>query len=169
MFNLTYRILNKFRNIYYNNRYAAYRKRYTIDPSFIFNGVDIEMYGDGVISIGKNSYVGNRSALATSIGCKIVIGDNCSLSHNVRIYTINRDPKRIINNLEVGHVNGDVIIGNNVWIGANVFINQGVTIGNNIVIGANSVVTRDILSNTISAGAPAKNIKSKGLFLDKGK
>jgi maltose O-acetyltransferase len=48
-----------------------------------------------------------------------------------------------------------------VWIGANVFINQGLTIGNNVVIEANSVVTRDVLSNTIVAGLPAKNIINK--------
>jgi maltose O-acetyltransferase len=161
-----YKILNKIRLLYFNLRYLTYRKLYTIDPSFVFNGVDIEMYGNGEIIIGKNSYIGNRSALATSNGCKIVIGDNCSISHNVRIYTINRDSRTIINNLEIRHIKGDVIIGNNVWIGANVFINQGLTIGNNVVIGANSVVTRDVLSNTIVAGLPAKNIINKVMSSD---
>ena len=161
MLEIVYKVLNKIRLFYFDLRYMIYRKTYNIDESFLFNGVDIEMYGYGDIVIGKNSYMGNRCALASSKGCKIVIGDNCSISHNVRIYTINRDPQTIINNLEVDYVKGDVIIGNNVWIGANVFINQGVTIGSNIVIGANSVVTRDVLSNIIVAGAPAKPINNK--------
>lgn len=161
MLEILYKILNKIRLSYFDLRYMTYRKLYSIDESFLFNGVDIEMYGDGDIIIGKNSYIGNRCALATSKGCKIVIGNNCSISHNVRIYTVNRDPQTIINNLEVGHIKGDVIIGNNVWIGANVFICQGVTIGSDIVIGANSVVTRDVFSNSIVAGAPAKNIIKK--------
>lgn len=165
MLKILYKILNKVRVCYFNLRYMTYRKQYSIDKSFIFNGVDIEMYGDGEIIIGKNTYAGNRCALATSKGCKIVIGDNCAISHNVRIYTIGRDPQTVIHKLDVKHLKGDVIIGNNVWIGANVFINQGVNIGNNCVIGANSVVTRDVLPNSIVAGAPAKNIISRVISL----
>lgn len=157
---LLYKIINKIRLFYYNLRYRIYRKTYKIDTTFSFGGIDIELYGEGEIILGKNSYIGNRSALASEKDCKIVIGNDCAISHNVRIYTINRDPNSIINNSEKKYITGDVIIGNNVWIGANVFINQGVTIGSNVVIGANSVVTKDILSNSIAVGAPAKVIKS---------
>lgn len=53
-----------------------------------------------------------------------------------------------------------IIVGNNVYIGAGSIILPGVTIGNNVVIGANSVVTRDLESNYVYAGVPAKKIKS---------
>lgn len=49
-----------------------------------------------------------------------------------------------------------ITIGNNVWIPWNVFILPGVTIGNNVVIGASSHITRNIPSNCIAAGNPAK-------------
>ena len=52
-------------------------------------------------------------------------------------------------------------IGNNVWLGRDVVILKGVTIGNNVVIGAKSVVTKNIPSNCIAAGNPAK-ISFKG-------
>ena len=91
----------------------------------------------------------------------MLIGDNCSLSHNVRLYTTNRNPSDIIKNKsKTGMIQGDIIIGNNVWIGANVFVNQNVVIGDNVVIGANSVVTKNLDSNCIYAGSPAKLIKS---------
>lgn len=138
-----------------------YREKYAIDSSFLFNGIDIEMYGDGEICIGAGSYMGNRSVLATYKGCKIVIGKNCAISHNVRIYAVNRDPKSIIHNRSVmSYIEGDVVLGDNVWVGANVFINQGISIGSNVVIGSNSVVTKDVPSNTIVAGAPAKIIST---------
>ena len=136
-----------------------YRLKYNIDPTFKFNGVDIEFYGNGDILIEKNCYVGNRTVFASAEDQKIVIGDNCMISHNVRIYTKNRDPKDVIsNNKTINFKYGDVIVGSNCWIGSNVFINQGVVIGDNVVIGANSVVTKNISSNLIVAGSPAKEI-----------
>lgn len=52
-----------------------------------------------------------------------------------------------------------VIIGENVWIGANVTVVPGVTIGNNAIIAAGAVVTKDVDSNTVVGGVPAKLIK----------
>lgn len=54
---------------------------------------------------------------------------------------------------------GEIIIGNNVWIGDKTTILGGVTIGDNVIIGANSVVTHNIPSNCMVAGTPAKVIK----------
>ena len=55
---------------------------------------------------------------------------------------------------------GEVVIGNNVWIGDKATILAGVHIGDNVIIGANSVVTKDVPSNTMAAGVPARIIKS---------
>ncbi len=52
-------------------------------------------------------------------------------------------------------------IGNNVTLGANVNIIGGITIGDNVTIGAGSVVVKDIPSNCIAAGNPAKVIRYK--------
>lgn len=151
--------LNKLKN---KIIYARFRAKYEIDPSFIFNGNDIDFYGHGRIIIGSNSYIGNRSSICAEKGQLVKIGTNCSISHNVRIYTVNKNPIDVINEkLPITHIKGDVIIGDNCWIGANVFINQNVSIGHNTVIGANSVVTKNFPSNVIIAGCPAKIIKSK--------
>lgn len=53
---------------------------------------------------------------------------------------------------------GKVSIGNHVFIGAHTTILKGITIGDNSVIGACSVVTKNIPSNEIWAGNPAKYI-----------
>lgn len=54
---------------------------------------------------------------------------------------------------------GEIVIGNNVWIGDKATILSGVNIGDNVIIAANSVVTKSVPSNCIIAGAPAKIVK----------
>ena len=54
---------------------------------------------------------------------------------------------------------GEVIVGNNVWIGDKVTILAGVHIGDNVIVAANAVVTKDVPSNCMVAGVPAKVIK----------
>ncbi|MCH4475902.1 CatB-related O-acetyltransferase [Staphylococcus haemolyticus] len=51
------------------------------------------------------------------------------------------------------------IIGNDVWLGANVVVLQGVKIGNGAIIGANSVVTKDVPDYAITVGIPSKVAK----------
>lgn len=55
---------------------------------------------------------------------------------------------------------GPTVIGDNVWLGANVVVTTGVTIGRRCVVGANSVVTSDIPPFSIAAGTPAKVIRT---------
>lgn len=51
-------------------------------------------------------------------------------------------------------------VGNNVYFGYGAMVLPGVTIGDNVVIGAGAIVTRDIPSNTVAVGCPARPIKS---------
>lgn len=57
--------------------------------------------------------------------------------------------------------NRQVVIGNDVWIGANAIILPGVTIGDGAVIGAGAVVTRDVPDYAIVVGVPAKVIRQR--------
>lgn len=60
-------------------------------------------------------------------------------------------------------------IGDNVYIGMNCTILPGVNIGSNVIIGAGSVITKDIPSNSVAVGVPAKVIKSLDQYLEKAK
>jgi len=90
----------------------------------------------------------------------IVFGNNIELAPGVSIISSNHD----VNNLTKHLTSKPIIIGDNVWIGANATILPEVKIGNNVVIGANSVVVKDIPSNSIAVGNPCKVIKEKEAY-----
>jgi virginiamycin A acetyltransferase len=56
---------------------------------------------------------------------------------------------------------GDIIIGNDVWIGYEAIITQGVTIGDGAIIGTRALITKDVAPYTIVGGVPAKPIKRR--------
>jgi maltose O-acetyltransferase len=112
----------------------------------------------GNISIGKNCFF-NRGCSLVAFN-RINIGNYCIFGPNVSIYDHNH---RYTDNTYIrkqGYEIREVEIGNDVWIGANTVITAGAKIGEHVVIGANSVVTKDIPSNSLAAGSPAKVIRS---------
>lgn len=56
---------------------------------------------------------------------------------------------------------GDIVVGNDVWIGYEAVILSGVTIGDGAIIGARAVVTKDVPPYTIVAGVPARTIRKR--------
>lgn len=88
----------------------------------------------------------------------VTIGDDCFIGPNVSIYTAchSIDPVERNSRNEWAR---PVTIGNNVWIGGSTTILPGVTIGDNVTIGAGSVVVKDIPSNVVAVGNPAKVVK----------
>lgn len=56
---------------------------------------------------------------------------------------------------------GDIVIGNDVWIGYEAVVMQGVTIGDGAIIGARAVVTKDVPPYSIVGGVPAKPIRKR--------
>jgi maltose O-acetyltransferase len=112
------------------------------------------------MSIGNNTSISSYTTIYATFG--VTIGDNCLISSNCGISSYNH----IINTTNRhDHIDEDfkyskpVVIGNNVWIGMNVCILPGVTIGDNSIIGAGSVVTKDVPSNEIWVGNPAKLVR----------
>lgn len=56
---------------------------------------------------------------------------------------------------------GDIVIGNDVWIGYEAVIMSGVTIGNGAIVGTRAVVTKDVPPYTIVGGIPARQIRKR--------
>lgn len=107
------------------------------------------------IRIGKNVFINFGCTFMDRGG--ITIGDNAFIAPHVSLITENHglpaDKRKLL-------ISKPIVIGNNVWIGANATVLQGITIGDNAVIGADSVVTKDVPENSVVAGNPARIIKS---------
>lgn len=161
LINALVNVFNKLKKISQMNKYAQFRKTYTLSESFKFNGEGIQLYGEGKIVIGDSSYLGNFSSIQAVKDCEVSIGKYCAISHYVKIYTSSYVVDQSFISLDRLTKSGSVKIGDGVWVGANVMINPGVVIGDNAVIGANSVVTKNVEANSIVGGIPAAFIRYK--------
>lgn len=112
--------------------------------------------------VGKNIHVGedfltNYNVTILDVD-KVTIGDYCMIGPNSIISTVNH-PLSAKGRREKLSITKPVIIGNDVWIGANCVILPGVTIGNNVIVGAGAVVSKDVPDNCVVGGVPAKVIR----------
>lgn len=142
------------------------------DPAAVERGLH-ELFG----SAGKGVWAAD--SLSCDCGKNIHVGDDVTINYHVTILDIRE--VNIGNHVMIGpgtlittvghplspegrrHHGGfakPVNIGNDVWIGGNVVILPGITIGNNVVVGAGAVVTKDIPSNSVALGVPAKVVKT---------
>lgn len=117
---------------------------------------------NGQLTIGNNVGMSGVSIVCQK---KITIGNNVKLGGNICIYDTDFHALNSVyrkNNKEDGENTNTkaIIIDENVFIGAHSTILKGVCIGENSIIGACSVVTKDIPSNQVWAGNPAKFIKN---------
>jgi acetyltransferase-like isoleucine patch superfamily enzyme len=107
------------------------------------------------ISIGKNVFI-NQGCTFLDLG-GITIEDDVLMGPNVQLITENHSIKPTERK---ALVLDKITIQKNAWIGAGAIILPGVTIGENSVVAAGAVVTKDVPSNTVVAGVPAKIIKN---------
>ena len=92
-------------------------------------------------------------------GCAgITIGSQTRIANNVTIYAFNHGMAADTPIYQQNSESKGVIIGKDVWIGAQAAIVDGVTIGDCAVIGMNATVTKDVPDYAIVAGNPAKVI-----------
>ncbi|WDP88522.1 MAG: sugar O-acetyltransferase [Desulfobacter sp.] len=107
------------------------------------------------ITLGKNVFLNTGCTFQDCGG--ITIGDRTLIGQNVVLSTLNHGFEPENRNTTYP---SPIIIGTNVWIGANATVVPGVTIGDNAVVAAGAVVTKDVPANVVVAGVPAKIIKT---------
>ena len=135
----------------------------------------------GVVSFGSYTYgapkvyASRNPVVGLEPGASVRIGSFCSIADGVEILTggdhrtdwVSTFPLNIVFGTAAawrdGHPTskGDVIIGNDVWIGLGAKILSGVTIGDGAVVGAFTVVSRDVRPYAIVVGNPAREVRRR--------
>jgi len=110
---------------------------------------------DGRIDIGD--FVLITPGVRISSSTEIRIGRGTMLAGNV--YLTDSDWHGLYDRTKECGQTAPIHIGENCWIGDSAIVCKGVTIGDNSIVGAGSVVTKDVPTNTIVAGNPAKTVK----------
>jgi acetyltransferase-like isoleucine patch superfamily enzyme len=109
--------------------------------------------GDGVL---LNIGVMVAAVERVEIGAHTMVANGCLITDGAHRFD---DPDRPVP-WQGFTTKGPTVIGDNVWLGANVVVTSGVTIGRRSVVGANSVVVDDIAPYSIAVGAPARVVRT---------
>ncbi len=134
--------------------------------------------GKSSIKVGRFTYgFENLSIRQWDEGATLKIGAFCSLASNINIFLGGNHRTDWVSTFPFGHIyqdelggsgilghpstKGDVIIGNDVWIGFGVTIMSGIHIGDGAVIAANACVVKDVAPYNIVGGNPAKSVKQR--------
>ena len=130
-----------------------------------------------MLESGKHTYgLDNLEVFGEYKNDKIVFGNFCSVARGLRVILNSDHRTDWVTTYPFGHIsppspfklfngeghpksNGNVVIGNDVWIGAFVTIRSGVTIGDGAVVATNSHVVKNVEPYSIVGGNPAKHIK----------
>ena len=110
----------------------------------------------GDVIIGNHTRVGLHN---TVIG-PVTIGHHVNLAQGITITALNHnfgDKSQRIDSQGIS--TNPVVIGDDIWIGANAVVLPGVSIGHHSVVAAGAVVTKDVPPHSLVAGVPAKIIK----------
>ena len=158
------------------DKQTVYLKNVITDPAITVG--DYTMYNDFVndpVGFEKNNvlyhYPINRDRLIIGKFCSIACGAKFLFnSANHTLSSLSTYPFPLFfeewglekRNVAASWDNkGDIVIGNDVWIGYEAGIMAGVTIGDGAIIGARAVVTKDVPPYTVAGGIPAKPIKKR--------
>ncbi|MCD9477838.1 acyltransferase [Photobacterium phosphoreum] len=134
---------------YFRRLYLKLKAVNYIDKIYI--GANFSIRTRGNITLGNRVSFGADTKLYSY--AEIIVGDDFMSAKGLTINTGSHDQKTL------EPFSAPVVIGNRVWCGMDVIILPGVCIGDDVCIGAGSIVTRNIPSNSVVAGVPAKIIR----------
>lgn len=115
------------------------------------------------IKVGEQTVINQNFVVSDNYEPLLTIGSRVAISPNVTVVCASGPNNSNLQHVEslLGNVicEKEVVIGDDVWIGAGAVILPGVAIGEKTIIGAGAVVTKSVEANSIYAGNPATRIR----------
>ena len=119
--------------------------------------------GVGEVRIGQDCAINSGTVIYTgngiAIGDAVLIAANCTLAPTNHAYG---DRTRRIRDQGFLPSKGGIVIGDDVWLGANVVVLDGAVIGEGCVVAAGSVVRGELEPYSVYAGIPAVRVGARG-------
>lgn len=142
-------------NFVRRGRLAAKGRNVKISPTAMFKFPEN-------IRIGDNSFINHLCSVWAAPNGSITIGRDVLFGPGTSVIASNHgfECGQLIREQEGN--DADIVIGNDVWLGASVVVTAGVSIGDGCVVGAGAVVTRDLPPYTICLGVPARVVRTRG-------
>jgi len=146
--------------------------------SVIYRSVRKDIAPFNKFSIGKNSVIEDFSIVNNLVGDvrigdhtriglgnvvigPVKIGDHVNLAQNITLSGIDHNFRDVAKRIDQqGVTTSEIVIEDDVWIGANSVITKGIKIGRHSVVAACSLVNRDVPPYSVVAGNPARVIRS---------
>ena len=146
-----------------------FKKKWKKKNTDNFTTVGKYTFDTSKVLVGKGTYGELNVLQFETTCCKLIIGNYCSIAPEVIFMTDGEHSYKSIStypfatryfNKSIDTLSkGDIIIGDDVWIGYGAIIMSGVNIGQGAVIAAGAVVTKDVPPYAIVGGVPANVIK----------
>jgi acetyltransferase-like isoleucine patch superfamily enzyme len=147
---------------YYNYSHVRPRRLADIGPG-VRMAPNVSLRNGERIKIGAYSHIGGHCSIwaGDSVG-RITLGRHALLGPEVFITASNYQTEPGTPVMDQPKLERDVVVGDDVWLGARVMVVPGVEIGDGCIIGASSVVTRSIPAGSIAVGNPARVVGRRG-------
>jgi acetyltransferase-like isoleucine patch superfamily enzyme len=127
--------------------------------SWLGHGCKIRCH-EGQVQLGAKSVMGQECTI--SAYQSVSIGRECVIADRVMLIDFDHGTVEVERPIRLqGIYKRDVRVGHNVWIGYGACILRGVSVGDNCIVGTNTVVTKDVASNAVVAGAPARVLRMR--------
>jgi len=133
--------------------------------------------GDGKLHLGNRSYIAAEAQVG---GGEVIFGEHCTLNAGgvVRGKVTLGDGVRIATGAQIlgfnhgtedlekpiykqPHTKKGIVIGDDVWVGANVVVLDGIKVGSHCILAAGAIVTKDVPEWSVMGGNPARIIKDR--------
>jgi acetyltransferase-like isoleucine patch superfamily enzyme/2-polyprenyl-3-methyl-5-hydroxy-6-metoxy-1,4-benzoquinol methylase len=143
---------------YYIHEQVAWRRRINAEEGIRIHATASIRYAENV-HIGRNSHINHNCCVWASQRSRVVLGRDVLMGPGVCLFAANHGTAKGRPMMWQERREADIVIGDDVWLGANSVVTAGTRIANGVIVAAGAVVTKDVAEeDAIVGGIPARII-----------